>query len=264
MLSVVLALSLSFMPQEGPTIRVTLVPESAVVQPGRPFTVGIQLEIEEGWHVYWVNPGESGVPTRVRWTLPTGWTASQTLHPAPERFDTAGVISLGHSGKPVLLATITPSSHATGTAEVVAEVNWLACKESCVPGSARLRTALRVGTVAEADAARAAWFADARAKLPQRPAGATFSARTSGERAYEFTVLGIQVREAVLFSDDPDALSVSAPQVMTPIPGGFTLALTRAEFSNEAPTMLSGVLFVTLTDGQRRALRVPRTPIRLR
>jgi len=58
-------------------VRATLAPEVVSVPPGRAFQVGLRLETEKGWHTYWKNPGDSNLPTRVRWTLPEGFVASE-------------------------------------------------------------------------------------------------------------------------------------------------------------------------------------------
>jgi len=67
-------------------VKASLVAETDAVRPGQPLTVGIRLEMEKGWHTYWRNPGDSGLPTRVRWTLPAGFSAGELRWPYPQRF----------------------------------------------------------------------------------------------------------------------------------------------------------------------------------
>jgi hypothetical protein len=42
------------------------------VEPGKPVWVGLQLKHQPQWHTYWKNPGDSGLPTQLAWTLPAG------------------------------------------------------------------------------------------------------------------------------------------------------------------------------------------------
>ncbi|MCB1832032.1 MAG: hypothetical protein KDH19_01080, partial [Geminicoccaceae bacterium] len=40
--------------------------------PGEGFRLGLAQTIDEGWHTYWRNPGDSGAATQLTWTLPEG------------------------------------------------------------------------------------------------------------------------------------------------------------------------------------------------
>jgi len=57
-------------------VQARLVADTTAVVPGKPFEAGVLLEMAEGWHVYWENPGDAGIPTRVDWELPEGWVTS--------------------------------------------------------------------------------------------------------------------------------------------------------------------------------------------
>ena len=56
-------------------VKVELLQEEQTVQPGRPFWVALHLDLEDGWHVYWKNPGDAGMPLKVEWNLPAGFEA---------------------------------------------------------------------------------------------------------------------------------------------------------------------------------------------
>ena len=63
-----------------------LVADVVSVSPGTSFDLGVLLEMEEGWHVYWRNNGDSGGPTRVEWMLPAGFEAGPLRWPAPHKY----------------------------------------------------------------------------------------------------------------------------------------------------------------------------------
>ena len=67
-------------------VRATLVSEQDSIAPGQSIWVALELDIRDGWHTYWRNPGDAGQATALTWALPTGWSASEILWPAPERF----------------------------------------------------------------------------------------------------------------------------------------------------------------------------------
>src|SRR5579864_944263 len=72
--------------------RVELLAAQAAAQPGRPFQVGLHFQLEPGWHIYWINPGDSGEPPRVKWTLPAGYQAGPIQWPVPQRIEDHSLI----------------------------------------------------------------------------------------------------------------------------------------------------------------------------
>ncbi|MCK5573644.1 MAG: hypothetical protein KAJ12_12825, partial [Bacteroidetes bacterium] len=117
------------------------------IQPGKDFDVGIRLNMDPGWHTYWKNSGEAGLPTRIDWHLPEGFQAGRILWPLPEKHIESGdVLTYGYQGETMLLVPIsTPASLQAGSAVTVrAEVRWLECEAICVPGSATLELVLPV------------------------------------------------------------------------------------------------------------------------
>lgn len=126
---------------------VALVADVTTILPGTPFTVGVVLTMEPGWHTYWINPGESGLATTVRWTLPDGFTAGPLQWPRPEKHIESGdVLTYGYSGETMLLATVTPPRDLKPGSSVTlkAEAEWLECESTCIPGSGTAGLTLRV------------------------------------------------------------------------------------------------------------------------
>ncbi len=125
-----------------------LLQSSKGYQAGSPVEVALRLSIDEGWHTYWVNPGEAGMPLSVEWTLPDGWVAGPLLHPAPERFTTGGLSGFGYSGEVVIPVFLTAAPEASGEVGIRAEVRWLTCSDaSCVAGEAVLEASWVEGVV---------------------------------------------------------------------------------------------------------------------
>ncbi len=118
------------------------------ITPGAPFYVGVKFTIDPGWHIYWKNPGDSGLATDVKLTLPDGFTAGELLFPIPSRIEFPGpVINYGYENEVVLLMKITPPAKVTTTGPLTfaGKVSWLVCdKDNCIPGSADLSISLPV------------------------------------------------------------------------------------------------------------------------
>jgi hypothetical protein len=88
-------------------VTARLVPELAAIAPGATLWVDLHLDIASGWHTYWRNPGDSGLPTEIAWTLPAGFHAGDIVWPVPERFVVEGLGNYGYRDTVDLLIPIT-------------------------------------------------------------------------------------------------------------------------------------------------------------
>ncbi len=136
---------------------------ATAVEGGKPIHTGIRMVIEDGWHSYWTNPGESGMKLKVVWELPEGWTAGEVEYPAPKKFLTGELPGYGYEGEVIFPVTLTPPAGASGTVQLGAKVSWLTCNDaSCIPGKAELKLSPAAGTAENADA-----LGKARASVPK-------------------------------------------------------------------------------------------------
>jgi len=130
-------------------VRAELVSEVSAVKPGEPFWVALRQTIRPKWHTYWKNPGDSGLPTEIKWTLPAGVTAEPIAWPAPHFFDIGGIVNYGFQDDVMLLVRLTPAATIAGTPlRIAAEANWLVCEDVCIPEEARLEITLPVAAAA--------------------------------------------------------------------------------------------------------------------
>lgn len=137
-------------------------------EPGKPVQTALRLTLDEGFHTYWSNPGESGMKLAVSWELPAGWTAGEVEHPAPERFEAGGLANFGYQGTVIFPVKLTPPADAVGPVKLTAKVSWLSCDDrSCIPGEAALDLTLASGPPVAAAAAREIDAALARVPRPQ-------------------------------------------------------------------------------------------------
>ena len=140
----------SFPSPHEPPVRVELVAEHASVQPGGRTKIGVHFEIEEGWHIYANDPGDAGLPTEIRWSGPSWVSFGPLQWPSPEQFlDPGNITTFGYSGTTILSSPLQCRLAGMGGQSSVplpirAKVEWLACKELCIPGSADLELTLPV------------------------------------------------------------------------------------------------------------------------
>jgi DsbC/DsbD-like thiol-disulfide interchange protein len=120
-------------------VTATLLCDRASVEAGKPFDVGVLLKIKPGWHVYWKNPGDSGIATSVDFKLPEGFSVGELQFPVPERIEApGGIVNYGYTNEVMLLASVTPPATlpTNGPLHLAAHVDWLVCEETCIPGNA--------------------------------------------------------------------------------------------------------------------------------
>ncbi len=116
--------------------------EVAQAVAGKPFLAGVEVRIDPHWHIYWQNPGDSGIPTTVAWTVPKGWKVEPLGYPVPRRFAPGGIAAYGYETMVTFLAWVTPSAQ---TGVVSAKAKWLVCRDACLPGAAAVSQQVRVG-----------------------------------------------------------------------------------------------------------------------
>ena len=153
-------------------VRAYLVAEVDAIAANGVFGVGVGLEMEEGWHTYWRYSGDAGLPTRVDWALPTGFEAGNLQWPAPHKYTEQGeLVTYGYEHETMLLTEMrAPSALPAGSsADLVASVSWLVCRDLCIPGDTTLTLTLPFGPAddQQADAAHQGQFARYRAQLPR-------------------------------------------------------------------------------------------------
>jgi len=141
-------------------VPVGLPPEAAE---GQPVWVGLQIEHAPGWHTYWKNPGDSGLPTELHWTLPPGVMAGDIAWPLPQEIRIGRLVNYGYEGTALLAAPliVTPGYRPPPLAdalEVKLKASWLVCRQECIPqeGEFSLKLPLRGSTALNAAAFDAA------------------------------------------------------------------------------------------------------------
>jgi thiol:disulfide interchange protein DsbD len=232
-------------------VRAALVSESAGIEPGGHIWIGLHQRIAPGWHTYWINPGDSGEPATIDWTLPAGFAAGDIVWPHPERIPVDPLMSFGYSGETVLLMRISaPRGLTPGSrAHLSARASWLVCEKICIPEEANVELSLPVvaGTPPP-DARGAALIAAARRTVPApSPWPASFSA-TPERIVLSVAARGLErdrIDDVWFFPGQWGPVEHAAPQDVAIGEGGMTLRLARGPLPDAPAGSLDGVLVVT-------------------
>ncbi len=108
--------------------------------------LAIVMHTKPGWHGYWLNPGDAGLPMKVHWELPRGWSAGPLRYPVPTRLTIAGLMNYVYESDYAVLVRLKAPPGANATVPIRAEAQWLACTDKiCVPESGSLSLSLPIG-----------------------------------------------------------------------------------------------------------------------
>ncbi len=233
-------------PADGPHTTVSLIAETKTIAPGQKLKVALVEKIQKGWHTYWVNPGDSGLPTTIDWSLPQGFTAGDIQWPVPKRIPFGPLVSYGYEDRVVLPVTIAvPQTLPTGgDVALTGHANWLVCSNVCVPEEADIKVVLPAAAgPAGPDPANAADFAAAQAQIPaDNPFTATVTYDKDRIRIHVATGDAGKLTDVAFFPLDEGVVSNDAEPEIAAGRDGVTVTLKRADDKNKPLSAFNGVL----------------------
>jgi thiol:disulfide interchange protein DsbD len=187
---------------------------------GQPFTVGIWLKLDPGWHTYWQYSGQSGSAPQVNWTLPRGFSAGPIAWPLPKMHFDDDFLTYVYEDEVLLLVEITPPAElAPGEVSLGAKLNWLVCEKFCVPGSADVT--LKLSTGKQSAPANDELFARWRALLPKATPPPAVTWDLSDPKQISLSVEGLAADHAPeFFPIPPDGATPLHPKTGQPGPSG--------------------------------------------
>ena len=148
-------------------VKATLMADVSSIQPGQRFRLGVLYRIEPGWHIYWKYPGDSGIPTKIEWQLPQGFTIGDLQWPLPLREKEPGDLEVfAYTSEVLLFADVqAPATLPPGPVTIQAKSDWLVCQSLCVPGRAQLSLTLNSDANTASDSAKI--FENYASKVPK-------------------------------------------------------------------------------------------------
>ena len=236
-----LALAAASAPFTSPQDEVRLISAANQTQNGI-VKLALEFTLKPGWHIYWRDPGDAGLPPQVRAASPAA--LGPLNFPPPAFFSQGGIGSYVLSGHVVLPFT---ASHISGN-NVAVQARWLVCSDICIPEHASFTLALNGGASAEAGL-----FPVSPSVVPS-----PYAAHLARDGTLSLDgPTAVQVKAARFFPDSATVLLNDAPQPLAFTPDGLQLKLPLA---GAAPAKLSGVLELTDPSGQMQALELNATP----
>ena len=239
--------------------QASLVLAAETARPGDTVLAGVRLRMDPSWHTYWRNPGAAGMPTTVEWQLPSGVTAGAIQWRVPEKLPDEDLTTYIYKDEVVLLVPLKLAADLRpGPLDLKAEVAWLECNVSCVPGKASVQAVLNVGadTKPSKDAALLSVWQQ---KLPKSSAGLSARAWWEAPASKDLRPLILEwqtpaaVSEADFFPDASEHFEVQG--VTTRLPADAGKVRLRVQVKKSAadwPSQIGGLL-VQQSGAQRQA-----------
>ncbi len=246
-----------------------LISERAAVAPGDQFLVAVKLDLAPGgWHVYWKNPGDSGLPPMVAWTLPDGMTHDDDfVWPTPHAIPLTTLMNYGYETQLVLPIEMTAPADAKpgDTLALQGALDILICLDTCIPEAGVINLSLPVEAAPRSNDEASALIASYLAQAPSPLSGSA-----AIERLPDGFRIGISSEEVagaasgslkeIHFFPNGHEILHAEPQVFRRGPAGVTVELKSSDVAAKGEQALGGVLLVEQIDGARQSWTVDAAP----
>lgn len=220
---------------------------------------GIQFDLKKDWHIYWLNPGDSGASPKFQFS-----SAELTVGPvkwrSPERIPLSHLVNYGYKDE-VIFPFLVQSTGASLN-QMVIDLEWLVCKVECIPGFTQFKISLPLSQ--ESDA-KSVWSPNIKSKieksvlmLPQESNLNSFqieSAKLVDAKILEFELTGLRANDQVLdvFPSNGEYFSTQTPNIVKISDGQFKIELFLQEGVILQPEKLGFVHVVTNHQGQEKS-----------
>ncbi len=272
--------SVDSQPQAPQHAHLELIADPAVSPEPHQILAGILFHLDSGWHIYWQNPGDSGEPPKIQWSLPAGYRAGVIRWPQPTRLGHGSIVDYGYNDQVLLVIPIERTANTQSapapSGQIAATVKYLVCQEICIPGKADLTLSLSAAT--QASTQNSNWhslFVQAEAELPKKPPASWKISAASDQNDFILTVDTGSVRTrantsypaaprvALFFPATPGQIDNSAPQQFSGTAVAFSLTLHKSDQLTAPISILKGVLVLNGSDsnpGTAYEIAAPVTP----
>ncbi|RIK62674.1 MAG: hypothetical protein DCC65_17045 [Planctomycetota bacterium] len=226
-------------------VKPRLALEQSALVPGKTSHMAVVFDISKGWHLYWRNAGDSGMPPQVSFKLPQEVTVGEPQWPAPARHVEGGMlVDYIFEQQLVLIypVSVSPQAATAKKLSITAELEWLVCSDKCVPGKMSVKSEFDVSPSA-GPSRDAELFARTRARHPERWAGRS-SAFVATWRERELVIDAPGATHLALYPFESDDNVYPEEMVTAGAAKGGRLRLTYPESATTART-IGGVVAVT-------------------
>ena len=244
-------------------VKTKLISEHSQLEAGQTVSILLQIDIRDGWHTYWRNPGDSGQATSIKWTLPEGVTASDIEWPYPERQYVGPVANYGYHGVALHRVQLTVADNwpVNKPIQIVADAKWLVCEEECIPEKGRFEMQLPVADTAQLAKEYVSEFERFKKIVPSPLAVQSgYQYANNGELRFEFSPISELTTASNIeyFPHEWGVIQAPAKQTVVIDKAFVSISSLKGDLTFTKP--LQGVLVVTDSDGDHNAYQIKSQP----
>ena len=237
-----------------PHVSVELISQTSTLQPGQPVTLGFHFKIDHGWHLYWSNPGDSGLAPEFIWTLPNGFSAQPVLWPTPQRLAAPSLMDYGYKSDVLFMVPVQvpADAHPGEIVNFSVLTRWLVCNEICIPGRVTLQLKMVVKTKKPGPSKRAKLFTSAAKTLPL-PWPASWKAQGAwDDKSFHLSVTTVEKPlDAWFFPSNPNQIDNPSTQNFHLAGHTFHLTLKRSDQLTADVQTLEGLIVLKTKSGTK-------------
>ena len=214
--------------------RISIIKDHSDFVPGTSLNIGLKVSMDEGWHTYWENPGDSGGPIEINWDLPDGFAVSNIKWPLPEKIEYPPLMTFGYENfviYPMVLSI--PKDYSNDYFEMIADI--LICADVCIPESGKISSNF---SDIDSDSLIYEWLESVPSDF--LPIKASI-ADNNLEIRFTFEK---EIREIYFFPDENSSIDYSSKQNFYKKDGSYFLSIN---LFNEELQKISGVLDINGT-----------------
>jgi thiol:disulfide interchange protein DsbD len=227
--------------------QLELISQQSAAVPGGQLWLGVHFILEKGWHIYWVNPGDSGQPPVFQWQLPPGFVAGAVQWPRPEKMQHSQMADYGYHDETLLLLPVQTPKQAPKNQRINigAEAKWLICREVCIPDHAHLQLSVPVAESTDDDPKVAPLFAGTKQLVPTPlPTAWRAKAESRGAKIVLTLTTGKSIASAEFFPLEENQIESGAAQEVSAKPAGMQITLQKSDQLVHPISRMKGVLVI--------------------
>jgi thiol:disulfide interchange protein DsbD len=243
--------------QQNSLAEAKLVIDSYTPKKDSTLSIGVLINLKDDWHIYWRNPGDSGLPTEIEFILPNGVTASEIKFPIPEIFTSDEIVNYGYSHQVLLMSELSiPNNFSQKEISLSAKITSLICKDLCKAFDTTLTIKIDLSKDIYPTKLISDEFDFTKSILPIKNHTLKTSAITKSDSVY-LKVSGdeiINVSNIKFLSYNAGIFRNSIKQNVFKKENHFEIILEPDPFRVNSPTLLNGIII--LNDDQTKAFEI--------
>lgn len=259
---IVLASTIYSFAQQKSLAEARLVVDSFSPKKDSVISIGVLISLKDDWHIYWRNPGDSGMPTDIEFNLPNGITASEIKFPVPQTFTSDEIVNYGYSHQVLLMSELfIPKDYPKKEISITAKLTSLICKDLCKAFDTTVTIKLDLSKSYLAEANDSDLFNSTKKLLPQKNHSIKTSVISKSDSVY-LKVIGDEINNANsirFLSYEPGMFRNSINQSTIEKENHLELVLEPDPFREKNPTEVNGIIILNDDHSKAYEIKLPIT-----